>query len=84
MLELLFSPSKMGRPFAGPPEVPVNRVKVLRRAFAETVKDPKFVAEANRAGLGIQPLTGEEVAETVESILNSKPDLLERIRRILR
>ncbi len=84
MLELLFSPSKMGRPFAGPPGVPADRVKVLRRAFADTVKDPKFVAEANRARLGIQPLAGEKVTKAVESILNSKPDILDRIRGILK
>src|SRR5688572_15367603 len=45
----------MGRPFFLPPGVPAERVEAIRRAFAATMKDPEFVAEAKRAKLDVAP-----------------------------
>jgi len=40
--------------FTGP-GVPPDRLAVLRHAFDETVKDPEFLAEAQRIRLGVHP-----------------------------
>ena len=41
-------------------DVPRERVDALRRAFDATMKDPQFLAEAEKAGMDISPATGED------------------------
>ncbi len=61
MLSLIFATQEMGRPYVAPPGVPKARVNALRRAFDATAKDPKFLAEAKRRRLEIDPISGEEI-----------------------
>lgn len=58
----------MGRPFAVGPGVPADRVKVLRKAFMDTMKDPKLVAEAKKGRLPIDAVSGEEVQELLAGL----------------
>jgi tripartite-type tricarboxylate transporter receptor subunit TctC len=39
----------LGRPYVAPPETPKHRVDILRKAFAEAMKDPDYLAEAKQA-----------------------------------
>jgi hypothetical protein len=45
----------------------------LRKAFAETMTDPEFLAE-KKSNLDISPLSGEEVARTVEGLFRIDGD----------
>jgi tripartite-type tricarboxylate transporter receptor subunit TctC len=47
-LKLIVSRQAIARPFAAPPGVPADRVRALRDAFAATMKDPDFLAEAKK------------------------------------
>ena len=67
-LRLVFAPQKMGRPFMAPPNIPPERLEDLRRAFDATMKDPDFLAVAEKAQLEISPITGEAMQALVESI----------------
>ena len=68
-LDFLFLPSDMGRPIAAPPDIPEPQKNILRDAFARVVKDPQFLAEADRRGLAVEsPMTGDEVDRTVARI----------------
>jgi hypothetical protein len=49
MLKLgLVKPNSYARPFAMPPGVPRDRVRAVEAAFLKTLKDPEFVAEAEK------------------------------------
>jgi tripartite-type tricarboxylate transporter receptor subunit TctC len=61
VLEVHFKQLLLGRPLAAPPGVPADRLKALRDALVATMKDPEFLAEANRAGLDIDPASPEEI-----------------------
>ena len=61
VMKLLLIRQEWGRPIVAPPDVPADRVAVLRAAFNATLTDPKFVAEAKKTRLEIQPLTGQEM-----------------------
>ena len=61
MLELILIRQEIGRPVAAPPGVPADRLEVLRRAFADTMKDPAFLAEAEKLQLEIEPLSAREI-----------------------
>jgi tripartite-type tricarboxylate transporter receptor subunit TctC len=61
VMELVLLRQEAGRPFAAPPGTPADRVEALRQAFAETLNDPGFIAEAEKTELEIDPLTGPEI-----------------------
>ena len=66
-----------------PPGVPPARVAALRKAFDETMRDPAFLAEARRLLLDVEPMTGEEVAALVKSVLATPPAVVARVRKVL-
>jgi tripartite-type tricarboxylate transporter receptor subunit TctC len=71
------------RSYSLPPGTPKDRVKVLQDAFMATMKDPVFLAEAQKANLIIDPLTGERVAKLVSEFFELQPNLLARLKKIL-
>ena len=50
VLKMINAPSTTGMPFIGPPEVPAERLAILRKAFLDMARDPGFVEDANRIG----------------------------------
>jgi tripartite-type tricarboxylate transporter receptor subunit TctC len=68
ILRLIFARQGLGRPFLAPPGVPADRVQILRKAFMATMKDPDFLAEAERGKVEIRPLSGEQVEELVAKV----------------
>jgi tripartite-type tricarboxylate transporter receptor subunit TctC len=71
------------RPFAVPPGTPADRVEVLRKAFAETVKDKDFLAETAKAQLAIDPVSGVELEKAVQGIFKTDPAALARFKETL-
>src|SRR5919106_3212037 len=53
------------RLYFAPPATPKDRVKILRQAFLNTYKDPELVAEAKKASLDLEAVTGEEMEQIV-------------------
>jgi hypothetical protein len=65
------------------PETPPERVQALRRAFDATVKDREFLAEADKIQIDVSPLSGEEAQKIADSIVNTSPAILARIKALL-
>jgi tripartite-type tricarboxylate transporter receptor subunit TctC len=78
ILTLWAAPNKMGRPFFAPPGVPAARVAILRRAFDAMGKDPAFLADAARSGLGADGITGEEVEALVKQVYATPKAVVEK------
>src|SRR3984893_260844 len=68
IFKLIFARQVMGRPYLAPGGVPKDRADALRDAFADTMKDPDFLAEAEKAALEITPVTGEEIDKLVKDL----------------
>ena len=82
LLSLAFA--SINRPFAVSPGVPADRVAMLRQAFADTMKDPQFVAEAQRMHADLSPTTGEQLSAFVNEALSFPPDIVEMLKEALR
>jgi tripartite-type tricarboxylate transporter receptor subunit TctC len=82
-LELILTQQVMGRPLAAPPQVPPARVAALRQAFARTLSDPEFRAEAERLALEIDPVTGETLQAMVERMFGAPREAVEAARRAI-
>ena len=68
VLELIFARQVMGRPVLAPPGVPADRVKALRDAFDATMKDPGFLADADKGKWEINPVKGEDIEKLMARI----------------
>ena len=52
------TPLAIGKPFGVRPGVPADRVAMLRDAFAKAVRDPAFLADAEKMQIDIDPHLG--------------------------
>jgi tripartite-type tricarboxylate transporter receptor subunit TctC len=82
-LTLVFARQEYGRPFFAPPGVPAARVDALRRAFDATMKDPEFLAEADKLKLEIEPMTGEVLQGMVAKVAATPPAVAQQVRDAL-
>ncbi len=71
------------RPFVTAPGTRDEQKEILRNAFQETMKDKEFLAETEKAKMGVDPVTGEELEKLVDSIFKSDPDLLAKLKKVL-
>lgn len=61
------------RPFSVPPGTPKDRLQILRKAFAAAMKDPDFIAEAEKSKLETTYVSGEEIEKYVNQVLSITP-----------
>ena len=79
----IHNPSKITKPFALPPGTPIERGEILRKAFQEILKDKEFLAETEKANLGLNPVTGEDLKKTIDGVFKLDPALLAKLKEIL-
>lgn len=72
-----------GRPFFLPPGVPAARVSLMREAFVATMKDTNFLAEAAKAKIDVEWITGERVAELIDKAMTTPKEVVTRVRDAL-
>jgi hypothetical protein len=73
----------VARPIVAAAGVPSDRVAALRAAFDATMADSEFRREAERQGLEISPMGGEELAKIIADMLDTPPALLARIAKAI-
>ena len=66
-----------------PPNVPADRVKALRAAFAAMIKDKAFLEEARKLNLDIDFVPGEELQKIVADIIDAPADVKKRLADVL-
>jgi hypothetical protein len=80
LLEVLIAPQVFARPFAAPPGLPPGRAAALRKAFNETVRDPAFIAEAERLSLEPDLVTAEQTQDLLAHIYATPKALIDRAK----
>jgi len=73
----------MARPLAAPPKVPPERLAALRAAFDATMKDPRYIADAERIGLDVSPLGGERIEALIRQVQATPEPVVARLRELL-
>lgn len=66
-----------------PPGTPKDRVLTLRKALADTLRDPDFLADAKKSKLDIEPVSGEEMERLVHELYKLEPSMLARLKEVL-
>jgi tripartite-type tricarboxylate transporter receptor subunit TctC len=65
------------------PEVPKERVAIIRKAFLEALHDPALLEDAAKAKLDVEPLSGEEVQQLVAKVYATPPAIVKRTHEVL-
>ena len=76
ILELFSQPEKVGRSLTAPPGVPAERVAQLRGAFAATLQDAGFVADAARMRIALSPLPGDQLQAIIAKSFDYSPAIV--------
>jgi tripartite-type tricarboxylate transporter receptor subunit TctC len=80
ILKMIFARQVMGRPYVAPPNLPADRLAVLRQAFMATMADKDFLAEADKTQLEVNPVSGEEVEKLVKEIYSTPADIVAKAK----
>lgn len=73
----------IGRPFVAPPDLPADRARTLRTAFAASLKDPALLQDADRSRMEIDLVPAEEVDELLKTMAQTPPAVLARVKEVL-
>lgn len=71
------------RPLTLSPGTPKERVAAWRKAYAATLRDPAFLADARKSKLNVVYVSGEEAEKHVDTILSMSPETRERLKWML-
>lgn len=80
---VLLGADDMGRPMFGPPNMPADRLKTLRDAFAKTMADEQFRAEVKKRGYEFDPVGGDELERLAKDVIGQPPEVIDRLKKVL-
>jgi tripartite-type tricarboxylate transporter receptor subunit TctC len=85
IFKVILARQVMAWPFTLPPGVPAERVAALRKAFDDTMKDPDFLAEAEKLNMEITPVSGERIQSLIEDLYRTtSPEVTAKIAAMLK
>jgi tripartite-type tricarboxylate transporter receptor subunit TctC len=83
VLDVHFKQLLLGRPLAGPPGIPADRLKALRDGLTATMQDKDFRAEADKIGLDIDPASAEEVEQLLTRFAAYPPEVFRKAQEAI-
>jgi tripartite-type tricarboxylate transporter receptor subunit TctC len=83
-IAFLYAGQGIGRPFVAPPDLPPDRLKMLRDAFNATMTDAEFVADARKSKLDLEPEDGDHLAALIRRIYATPKPIVDRIGSLIK
>lgn len=81
--KMLGSAAILGRGLVLPPGAANRLVKPLRTAFAKINKDKKFIEDAYKRKLEVDPISGEEIQKIINELMSMPDSTIKRARKII-
>lgn len=81
--ELFFGQLEIARPLIAPPGAPTAIVAALRTAMAASARDRALLAEAVKANLDVEFVSGEDTAKAFAEFYKTPPELIQKARAIM-
>jgi tripartite-type tricarboxylate transporter receptor subunit TctC len=83
VLNFMMGPTVFTRPFAAPPGLEGGKLDQWRKAFDSTIKDPGFLADAERLHYDIAPMTGAEMDQAIADIYATPPNAIKQAAQFM-
>jgi tripartite-type tricarboxylate transporter receptor subunit TctC len=78
ILKLILAAQEMARPFAAPPGIPTDRKATLIAAFDATMKDPEYLADAERMKIDVNPVGGKAIDALLAELYATPKDVVKK------
>jgi tripartite-type tricarboxylate transporter receptor subunit TctC len=82
--ELVVSQQVFQRSYIAPPQTPPEVLAILRTAFDVTMKDPAFLADAEKMKISITPLSGGKVQDLIGRLFSTPREFVERAKVVIK
>ncbi len=83
LMRFVFSSVEFGRPYVFPPDVPRDRVEMMRKAIEETAKDPDLLAEAAKMKLDMAYRSPAQLEQLVAALYQTPPTMIEAVKKLV-
>src|SRR6202050_4754221 len=83
LMRFVFSSNEFGRPYVFPPEVPRERVDIMRKAIADAVHDPELLAEAATIKMDMTYTPPDHLDELIGKLYQTPPSVIEAVKSLL-
>jgi tripartite-type tricarboxylate transporter receptor subunit TctC len=80
VLELFSGDVVIGRPFVTGPNVPLERIALLRNAFDRMLKDRAFLAEAKKSQIEIAPVAGDKIQKIAADLVSTPANIVAKAK----
>jgi tripartite-type tricarboxylate transporter receptor subunit TctC len=84
VVELIIGQQVFQRSYIVPPGIAPEQLAILRTAFDATMRDPQFLADAEKMRIDVSPLPGAQVQNIVQKLHAAPKDIVERARAAIR
>jgi tripartite-type tricarboxylate transporter receptor subunit TctC len=84
LLKLAVAWDEMAWPFALPPQVPADRVALLRKAFAAVLNDPELRVQAQKEGLDLSLVEPQQIEHILADVYATPADVVETMKDIMK
>ena len=78
ILKLILAAQEMARPFAAPPGIPEDRKAALIAAFEATMKDPEFLADAQKLNIDVNPVSAKALNDLLAELYATPKDVIQK------
>jgi tripartite-type tricarboxylate transporter receptor subunit TctC len=83
VVDLMVAQAMISRPYAGPPGIAPDRVKILRDAFEKAWNDPGLLADAQKMGRPIDFRDGATVEAIVKGALDQPEEVVQMLKETM-
>src|SRR5215475_3943058 len=83
MVRLILAGQAMARPYAAPPGIPDDRRRALIAAFDATMKDPEFLADAEKLQADVSPVSADEIEKLLADIYATPKDIVAKAAKAI-
>jgi len=83
IVRLILASQEMARPFVAPPGIPEDRKRALIEAFLKTMKDPEFLAEAQKMKADVNPVSAGEIDRLLADVYKTPKDVVAKAAKAI-
>jgi tripartite-type tricarboxylate transporter receptor subunit TctC len=80
---IVLASGEFGRPMLASPGTPPDRIKLLREAYGQAMRDPALIEEAKKSQMEMEYTPGEELQNLLNELMSQPPEVMERVRKVL-
>jgi tripartite-type tricarboxylate transporter receptor subunit TctC len=83
LMRFVFSSVEFGRPYVFPPDVPAERIAIMRNAIAAAARDPELLAEAEKMKLDMAYRSPEHLERLIDNLYRTSPAMIQTIKKLV-